>query len=97
MTPPVIGMGVWLWGAFDPVLILVAAILGWKADQAGKVVVAAIGALAVAVLASWLITGLNIPWFAPVSHDSPMLLPVRAVAALIWAGGAYAVRRVTGR
>ena len=55
------------------------------------------GALVAAVLFSWLVTGLNIPWIAPVSHDSPTLLPVRVIAALIWAAGAYAVRRAMGR
>ena len=72
-------------------------LLGWKADQAGKLIIAAMVALVVAVLFSWLVTGLNIPWIAPVSHDSPTLLPVRAIAALIWAAGAYAVRRAMGR
>lgn len=97
MTPPSVPLAVWLWGAFDPVLVVVAVMLGWKADQFGKVFIAAIAALVVSVLVSWLITGLDIPWFAPVSHDTPMLLPVRAIAALLWAGGAYAVRRAARR
>ncbi|AWM89074.1 hypothetical protein [Microvirga sp. 17 mud 1-3] len=97
MTPPSVPVAVWLWSAFDPVLVIVAVLLGWKADQAGKLIIAAIVALVVAVLFSWMVTGLNIPWIAPVSHDSPTLLPVRVVAALIWAAGAYAVRRAMGR
>nr|WP_255616332.1 hypothetical protein [Microvirga puerhi] len=78
-------------------MVIAAVLLGWKADQFGKVFIAAIAALGVAVLFSWLVTGLDIPWFAPVSHDTPTLLPVRAIAALLWAGGAYAARRVAGR
>ncbi|MGO4571487.1 hypothetical protein [Microvirga sp. 2TAF3] len=97
MTPPVIPLSVWLWGAFDPVLIVVAVMLGWKADQIGKVFIAAIAALGISVLVSWLITGIGIPWIAPISHDTPTLYPVRAIAALIWAGGAYAARRVASR
>ncbi|MCB8819754.1 hypothetical protein [Microvirga rosea] len=97
MTPPSIPLAVWLWGAFDPVLVIAAVWLGWKADQVGKVFIAAIAALGIAVLFSWVITGLDIPWFAPVSHDTPTLLPVRSVAALVWAGGAYAIRRLLKR
>ena len=56
MTAPSVPTAVWLIGAFDPILIAVAVFLGWKADQFGKVFIAAIAALAVSVLAAWLIT-----------------------------------------
>ena len=36
MTPPDVPLAVWLLGAFDPVLIVVAVWLGWRADQVGK-------------------------------------------------------------
>jgi hypothetical protein len=39
----------------------------------------------------------GLPWIAPVSREAPILFPVRAVAALLWATGAYAARRVAGR
>ncbi|MBF9232333.1 hypothetical protein [Microvirga alba] len=97
MTPPVIPLSVWLLGAFDPILVVVAVLLGWKADQIGKVFIAAIAALGISVLVSWGITGLGLPWIAPISHDTPTLYPVRAIAALVWAGGAYAARRVWRR
>jgi hypothetical protein len=97
VTPPSVPLEVWLLGAFDPVLILVAVLLGWKADQIGKVFIAAIAALAVSVLVSWLITGIGVPWIAPVSSQTPALYPVRTVAALFWAGGAYVARRVSRR
>jgi membrane-bound metal-dependent hydrolase YbcI (DUF457 family) len=97
MTPPVVPFSVWILGAFDPILILVACYLGWKADQLGKVFIAAIAALGLSVLLAWVITVMGVPWIAPVSRDAPILFPVRAVAALLWATGAYAARRVVRR
>ena len=97
MTAPSVPLSVWIWGAFDPVLILVAVLLGWRADQFGKVFIAAIAALGLSVLVAWLVTLLGLPWVAPVARDAPTLYPVRAVAALIWASAAYAGRRVIHR
>ena len=97
MTAPDIPLSVWLLGAFDPVLILVAVVLGWKADQFGKVFIAAIAALGLSVLAAWLVTAVGLPWVAPVSRDAPTLYPVRAIAAVIWAAGAFTARRLTSR
>ncbi|MGO4704307.1 hypothetical protein AB4072_00820 [Microvirga sp. 2MCAF38] len=97
MTPPSIPLHVWLLAAFDPVLIAVAVWLGWRATQFGKVFIAAIAALGVSVIVSWIVTGIGLPWIAPISHDTPTLYPVRAIAALVWASVAYAVRRVSGR
>ena len=37
MAPPVVAIWDWLPAAFDPVLILVAVWLGWRADQFGKI------------------------------------------------------------
>jgi hypothetical protein len=81
--------------AFDPVLILVAVALGWRADQFGKVFVAAIAAVGLSVLVAWLVTALGLPWVAPIARDSPTLYPVRAIAALLWAIAGFAARRVT--
>ena len=97
MAPPSVPLSVWLLGAFDPVLIAIAILLGWKADQFGKVLVAAIAALGVSVLVSWGITSLGLPWIAPVRADAPTLYPVRFVAALVWSSGAYAARRMLRR
>jgi hypothetical protein len=97
VNPPDVPLSVWLLGAFDPVLILVAVYLGWKADQFGKVFIAAIAALGLSVLAAWMITAVGLPWVAPVSRHAPTLYPVRAVAALLWAAGAFGVRRLIGR
>ncbi|WP_147045250.1 hypothetical protein [Methylobacterium gnaphalii] len=80
--------------AFDPGLIGVSAFLGWKADQFGKLIVAAIAGFAVAVLFSWAVTAIGIPWPAPISHDGPTFFPVRIVAAFVWALVGYGVRRV---
>jgi hypothetical protein len=96
-TVPIVTLWDWLPAAFDPVLILVAVLLGWKADQFGKVLIAAIAALVVSVLVSWLIASLGIPWVAPVRADALTLFPVRVVAALVWASAAYAARRVVRR
>jgi hypothetical protein len=97
VTVPVIPFWSWIAGAFDPVLILVAVWLGWKADQFGKVFIAAIVALALSVLASWLITAIGLPWVAPISREGPMLLQVRVVAAVVWAAGAYFARWIVRR
>jgi hypothetical protein len=96
-TVPVIHLWDWLPAAFDPVLILVAVILGWKADQFGKILIAAIAALALSIVVSWAISLVGIPWIAPVRADALTLFPVRFIAALLWAGGAYAARRVARR
>jgi hypothetical protein len=97
VTPPVVPASVWLLGAFDPVLIAVAVYLGWRADQFGKVFIAAIAALGLSVLVAWLITYLGLPWVAPVARDIPTLYPVRAIAAFLWAAGAFAARRIARR
>jgi hypothetical protein len=94
MNAPGVPFEVWILGAFDPVLILVAALLGWKADQFGKVFIAAIAALGLSVLAAWIVTSLGLPWVAPVSREAPTLFPVRAVAAFLWAAGAFLARRL---
>ena len=93
-TVPVVHLWDWLPAAFDPVLIVIAVWLGWKADQFGKVMIVAMAALAISVLVSWAISSMGLPWIAPVRSDALTLFPVRFVAALLWASGAYAARRV---
>jgi hypothetical protein len=93
-TVPVVTLSDWLPAAFDPVLILIAVWLGWKADQFGKVLIVGMIALAVSVLVSWGISSLGLPWIAPVRSDGLTLFPVRFVAAMLWASGAYAARRL---
>lgn len=97
MTPPVVHLWDWLPAAFDPVLILVAVWLGWKADQFGKILIAGIAALGISIVISWAISSTGLPWIAPVRADALTLFPVRFIAALLWAGGAYAARRVVRR
>ena len=97
METPGVPFAVWLLAAFDPILIAVAATLGWKADQFGKVVVAVIAALAASMLGGWLITALGLPWVAPVAREAPTLLPVRTIAAFLWAAGAFGLRRLVRR
>lgn len=93
MTVPYYPPSVWIWAGLDPVLIVVALVLGWKADQFGKVVLVAIIALVTAVLTSWALTGLGVPWPAPVGRDLPTFFPVRTVSALLWAVVGYGARR----
>jgi hypothetical protein len=94
MTPPIIPASVWLLAAVDPVLIAIAVILGWKADQFGKVFIVAIAALGASVLVSWAISAVGLPWVAPVGGNNPTLLPIRTIAALLWASVAYFARKV---
>lgn len=93
MTTPTVAFSVWIWAAFDPILIGVAVWLGWHATQAGKIFIAAIAALGLSILADYVLTRLGIPWIAPLSQDGPMLLPVRSVAGVAWAALAFAARR----
>ncbi|MBB4039585.1 hypothetical protein GGR34_001227 [Microvirga flocculans] len=92
-TVPVVHLWDWLPAAFDPVLILVAVWLGWKADQFGKVMIVALAAFGVSVFVSWIVSSLGLPWIAPVRSDALTLFPVRLIAAMLWASGAYAFRR----
>ena len=88
---------VWIWAFFDPVLIAVAATLGWRADQKGKIFIAAIAALAITLLVDWLLTLAGMPVPAPVSRTGPTLIPVRTVGAVVWAAVGYAARRALRR
>lgn len=92
LTAPSVPFAVWIWAAFDPVLIAVALALGSRATQAGKIFIAAIAALGIALLVDALLTAAGLPWVAPLSREGPMLLPVRSVAALLWASLGYAFR-----
>jgi hypothetical protein len=87
----------WLMAAVDPVLVLVALVLGWKASQFGKVFIAAIAALGLSVLASWVLHGIGLPWPAPIARDLPTFFPVRTVAAVLWAIAGFAARRLVPR
>ena len=53
----------------------------------GKVLLAAIAALAGSILLTWIVTAVGLPWIAPVSREGPLLIPVRAGAAVLWAAG----------
>lgn len=101
MTPTVIAtpfaLANWLPVAFDPVLILVAAYFGWKADQAGKLIVAVIAALAASVLVGWIMGTLGIPWPGAIGGEQFLLLQVRAFGALLWSGLAFGARRMVKR
>jgi hypothetical protein len=97
VTPPSAPVSVWLAAAFDPLLIAVAVWLGWKADQFGKVFIAAIAALAASAVFAWLVTLAGIPWIAPIGRDLPILFPVRALGALIWASFGFGLQRALRR
>jgi hypothetical protein len=93
-VPPV---SVWILAAFDPVLIAVAVTLGWRADQKGKIFIAAIAAFGVTLLTDWVLTAIGFPTLAPISRSGPTLFPVRAVAAVLWAALGYGARRIAKR
>ncbi len=97
VTTPSVPLATWLLAAFDPVTIAIAFFLGWKADQFGKVFIAAIAALGLSVLIIWVITLLGIPWVAPVARDVPTLWPVRALGAFVWAAAGYGAKRLARR
>ena len=93
MSAPFVPFSVWIWAAFDPVLIGLAVYLGWRADQAGKIFIAVIAALGASLLVDALLTRLGLPWIAPLSRDGPMLIPVRSAAALLWTTLSYGAHR----
>lgn len=97
METPSVALAVWILAALDPVLIAVAAYMGWKADQVAKLFIAAMGALIVAVLFAWAITSIGLPWMAPVGQDYPLLLPVRTFAAFAWAAVGFYAHQIRGR
>ena len=97
VAPPSVPLATWVLAGFDPVLIAVAVYLGWTADQVGKIFVAAIAALAVSLVVAWVVTGIGLPSAAPVGRDYPTLIPVRALAAVLWAAAAYTARRFARR
>ncbi len=97
MTPPSVPFSIWIWAAFDPVLIAIALTLGWRADQKGKIFIAAIAALGITLLVDWFLTIMGAPIPAPLSRSGPTLFPVRAVAALAWAAIGYGARRFSRR
>jgi membrane-bound metal-dependent hydrolase YbcI (DUF457 family) len=97
VSEPSVPASVWVWAAFDPILIGIAAYLGFKADQFGKIFIAAIAALGLSVLLAWLLTIAGIPWVAPVRRDLPTLFPVRAIAALAWAAIGFCAAKVIRR
>ena len=94
LSAPAVPFAIWILAAFDPVLIAVAVTLGWRADQKGKIFIAAIAALGITLVVDWLLTILGLPILAPVSRGGPTLFPVRAGAALIWAALAYGARHL---
>ena len=94
VVAPSVPLSTWLVAAFGPVLIAIAVYLGWHADQFGKVFIAVIAAVGASAVIAWLITVAGLPWFAPLSRNAPMLLPVRTGAALLWALAAYGARRM---
>ena len=84
MTVPVYVFNDWIWAAFDPVLIAIALVMGWKSDQFVKVILVSLMAFSVSVLVSWGVTAIGIPWPAPVSHDGPTFFPIRWIAGFLW-------------
>lgn len=94
MTPPFVPTEVWLLAAFDPILIAVAVWIGWRVDQFGKIVIAVIAALAMSMLGGWLVTSLGLPWMSPVGRDFPTLMPVRTIAAALWATAGFTASRI---
>jgi hypothetical protein len=97
MIEPSVPFAIWGLAAIDPILVLVAVYMGWKADQPGKIFIAAIAALGASLLVDWALTRIGFPLLAPVSATGPMLLPVRSVAALGWAAAGYVGRRLVRR
>ena len=97
MTAPSVPFAVWIWAAFDPILVIAALYLGWRADQPGKIFIAAIAAIGISLLVDWLLTSIGLPLPAPVSRTGPMLLPVRSLGAFAWAAGGFVGRRVWER
>ena len=97
MTTPSVPFDVWPLAAFDPLLVILAVWLGYKADQFGKVAIAALIALAGSMLLNWLVSALGLPWIAPVTREGPLLIPVRLVAAVLWAALGYGVARLVRR
>ena len=97
MTVPVYPFDVWIWAALDPVLVLVALVMGWKSDQVVKLILVALMAFTASVLTSWLLTMAGIPWPAPIGRDLPTFFPIRTGGAFLWALLAFLARMALHR
>ena len=97
METPSVPFATWILATVDPALVIIAVVLGAKADQFGKVFIAAIAALGLSLLVAWLVTRIGLPWPAPVGRELPTLVPVRAVSAFFWALLGYGLARVVKR
>ena len=97
MTVPVYPLAVWIWAAFDPVLIAVALVMGWKSDQFVKVILVALMAFVASVMTSWALTAIGLPWPAPVGHDLPTFFPVRWIAGFLWGTLGFAAHQLYRR
>lgn len=97
MTVPTVPLTDWLLVGLDPFLIAVAVLMGWTADQIGKLVLAMMAAFVASILAGWAITSLGLPWFAPVGADEPLLIQARLGFAVLWSGAAYGARKLTAK
>jgi hypothetical protein len=81
----------------DPVVIGIGLWMGWKADQAAKLLLAGFAAVIAAVAVSFLLRFVGISWFEGGYFFGGAHALARFVAGVLWAGVGYGARRVSGR
>lgn len=97
MTPldPVPLSSVLLVAALNPATIAVAFLMGRKADQPQKLVVAALAAAVAGSALVWLLAETGITFFAKTGRAAGGILVAQAILGLGWAALGYATRRRT--
>jgi hypothetical protein len=82
-----------LFALLNPAAIAVSYWMGLRADQAGKVVIAAFAGAAAGAGLLWLAALLRIPFVATPGRAAAGIFAAQCVFSLVWAGIGYAMRR----
>lgn len=77
----------------DPAVILIGLWMGYKADQAAKIVLAGLAAGLAGVALSFLLRFVGISWFEGGYYFGGAHAFFRVLAGLLWAAIGYGVRR----
>ncbi len=77
---------------FNPVVIVVAFVMGRKADQWQKIIVAAFAASLAGLILYWLVAEVGLMPIHAIGGESALLL-MQLVLGLVWASLGYFLRR----
>ncbi|MFO1148882.1 MAG: hypothetical protein U1E62_10960 [Alsobacter sp.] len=81
----------------DPAVIAIGLWMGWRADQAGKLILAGLAAGLVGVVLSFLLRFVGISWFEGGYYFGGAHALFRVLGGFSWAVIGYLARRAAGR